>query len=927
MTRMIERWFPCAEVSEASAAGWGSGNTERNLFTWFAARPVAQAKAAVLTSLLPWPADASEQLRLQDLVREAMTGRYSEWEAVRREIIQYNGDDASVLDPFSGRGMIPLEAARLGLRSYGVDYSPVAVVASELLTDYPLRDWSSEPQLPFSDRTAKLNLVDSRLIRDVENVLSEIGQRFAQSMEEFYPEIEGKKPWGYLWAVTLPCQECGKRFPLTGSYELRRASSKKATRTQPKFDDPGQSFYVDANRDTGTFHAVVHAGPPKRQPTLTNLTGPGGKKVKGKSAICPFCEHIHALPVHQRLAGEGQGEDALLVVADIDPLVGKAFRQPTSEELSAAAAAAETLSMEPAFGPYPAVPDEVIPLNNGATIRPQLYGARTIGDMMCDRQTLSFVRLARAIDEVASEMLSAGISLDYVRALTGYAAANVNRKIKYSGRGAALQIMPNGGVKVNHIFVNESTIAFSYDFFETGIGEGPGTWASLIGSSLSTLRNLMVNQRGRPTTVIHGSAATMQFRNASMTVVVTDPPYDAMVYYSDSSDLFYAWMKRALLTARPEFGITTDTRGLQDKTDEIIVKEHGKSPGEHRDHDHYDRRIAAAFAEMRRVVGDDGVVTIVFGHGEPEVWKRLLGAISVAGLVMTGSWPARTEAGGQQGKANIETTLTMCCRPVTADRPEGRKASVEAAVKREVRERMDLWTRSGLAPTDMLMASAGPAMEVVGRYSRVLDAKGEPVDIDVFLPIARRAVEEAESIEIDHHPLETFDARTRFALWWVRLFGRQLTPKSELRWQSLASSLDLAEVRDLVPDATKGCQFVEAAKFTHGIDPTSSVIDVALTMAKRWPDGLDSVGEVLAEAGRDSDDAYLWSAMAFLADRLPDSDSDAIAWTGILRNRRNVGHAARGVTTAKEREREDANIHRAQGAFEFDLPHGEGVNQ
>ena len=26
--RMIERWFPCQEVSDASAAGWGTGNAE-----------------------------------------------------------------------------------------------------------------------------------------------------------------------------------------------------------------------------------------------------------------------------------------------------------------------------------------------------------------------------------------------------------------------------------------------------------------------------------------------------------------------------------------------------------------------------------------------------------------------------------------------------------------------------------------------------------------------------------------------------------------------------------------------------------------------------------------------------------------------------------------------------------------------------------
>jgi len=923
--RMIERWFPCAEVSEASVAGWGSGNTERNLFTWFAARPVAQAKAAVLTSLLPWPENESEQVRLQELVRQAMTGRYAAWRAIHDEIFKHNGDDVSVLDPFSGRGMIPLEAARLGLHSYGIDYSPIAVLGSNLLTNYALRDWTEEPPIPFKTEQDLYSLTSSRLLPDVAAVLEEIGRRHALTMSEFYPEVDGKAPWGYLWAVAQPCQECGRRFPVVGSYELRKPSIRKGRRGEPDRVDPGQSFYIETDTTTGSFSAVVHDGVPVETPTFANQIGEGGKKIKGKSAICPFCGHVHPLATHQRLAQEGLCVDALLVVADIDKDITKSYRIPFEEEFVAAAAASAALDKEKEFSPgVPPVPNEEIPLNNGATIRPQLYGAKTYGDLMCDRQTLSFVKLARVIDNIGLELRAAGLSHDYAAALCGYAVAAMFRKLKRSTRGTNLDVSRQSA---NHIFVNESTIAHSQDFFETGIGEGPGTWDSLAGSTLSTLRNLLADARGRPTQVSRGSALALPFSSRSITAVVTDPPYDAMVYYSDSSDLFYAWAKRALSHIDPLLSLTTDPRGLQEKTEEIIVKEHGKSPGEHRDREHYDKSIATAFSEMRRVVTDDGLVTIVFGHGEPEVWKRLLGAISSAGLVMTGSWPARTEAGGQQGKANIETTLTMCCRPVTADRPEGRKASVEAAVKREVGERMDLWTRSGLAPTDMLMASAGPAMEVVGRYSRVLDAKGEPVEIDVFLPIARRAVEEAESIEIDHHPLETFDARTRFALWWVRLFGRQLTPKSELRWQSLASSLDLAEVRDLVPDATKGCQFVEAAKFTHGVDPTSSVIDVALTMARRWPDGLDSVGEVLAEAGRDSDDAYLWSAMAFLADRLPDSDSDAIAWTGILRNRRNVGHAAHGVTTAKKREREDANIQQAQGAFEFHLPHGEGVNK
>ncbi|MFU0243263.1 hypothetical protein ACKI1J_47215, partial [Streptomyces scabiei] len=61
MTRMIERWFPSAEVSANSDKGWGSGNSEISLFMWFAKRPTAQAKAATICSLLPWPDDPEER--------------------------------------------------------------------------------------------------------------------------------------------------------------------------------------------------------------------------------------------------------------------------------------------------------------------------------------------------------------------------------------------------------------------------------------------------------------------------------------------------------------------------------------------------------------------------------------------------------------------------------------------------------------------------------------------------------------------------------------------------------------------------------------------------------------------------------------------------------------------------------------------------
>lgn len=921
MTRMIERWFPCKEVSETSTAGWGSGNTEKALFTWFAARPTAQAKAAVICSLLAWPDDELEQKRLQDLVRIAMTGRYAAWDELRSEILAANPAGASVLDPFSGRGMIPLEAARLGVESHAIEYAPVAVIASHLLTDYPFRDWTNEPELPFQASTATAGVLSlderespaARYYRDVEMVLREVGRRHAESMAEFYPPVGGRRPWGYLWAVTLPCQECGRRFPLVGSYQLRLPSVKRATRTRAQYQDPGQSFYIEPDHATGEFHAVVHDGAPRRTPTLSNAMV-GGKKTKGKTAMCPFCGHPHPLETHKRLAQEGQGRDALLVVADLDEVVGKSFRAPTAVEHLAVEAATKALQHECGFSPLlPAVPDEDIPLNSGATIRPQLYGARTYGDLMVDRQTLSFVRLARTINDLAEQLRRSGLSDEYSRALAAMAAAQLVRKVKRSTRGAVMEVSTQ---KTGHIYVNESTIAFSYDSFESGLGLGPGTWDSMIGGAaggLSILQGMLRDIRGIPTAVVQGSATAQPYSDRTFAAVVTDPPYDAMVYYSDASDLMYAWLKRALFSTWPELAITPDERGLQDKSEEIIVMDHNKTPGEHRTRQHYDTLISKAFAEMRRVVRDDGVVTIVFGHGDPEVWQRLLGAITGAGLVMTGSWPANTESGGQQGKANITTTLTMACRPAAPNRPEGRKAQVEAEVKAEVASRIDMWETSGLAPTDMLMASAGPAMEVVGRYSQVLDITGEPVDPADYLVVARRAVRENAKVEIDHQPLDTFDARTRFALWWVKLFGKTETAKSELRWQTLADDLELAAVRDLVPDATKGVIFTSAAKTRFQISPESPVIDVALAMAKAWPEGATAVGRVLAAADKDTD-PYLWAAITFLADRLPDADPDAIAWTKIVRNRAAVSGAAKGAHAAAQQEA--GNL---QGVFDFSL--------
>lgn len=898
--RMIERWFPSADVSEASSGGWGSGNAEKALFTWFAARPLAQAKAAVLTSLLPWPDDKSEQQRLQGLVRQSLTGlvpaqqsdrdRAAEAAPLQRERQRADADSqlrriladlypggARTLDPFSGRGMIPLEAVKLGAISRGIDYSPVATLAGQLLADYPFRDWSGEPDLKLDGYSA--NPMTTRLPQDVGAVLDEVGRRFSASMDRFFPRVNGRYPWAYLWAVTLPCVECGRRFPLVGAFELRRPNVKKG--------DLGQSFYVEVDKHRGTFGVVVHDGPPTHEPT--RIVAPGKHKYDsgGKVVVCPFCSHVHTKDVHTRLASDGLGEDVLLVVADLVEQ-GKIYRVPTDEEFAAISELSATLESEPAFsGQVRAIPDEKVPPGNTRTIQPLIYGATSFGEFCNQRQTLSFVRLCRVISELGAELIESGVSPDYSAALCGYASAAMVRRLKRSTRGTTLEV---GTQKAGHIFgSSESSIAYSYDYLETGIGAGPGTWGSVAKDTLSVVKKLTPEVLGGSGIIERGSAMSLALPDDRLDAVVTDPPYDDMINYADASDLFYVWLKRALGGLAPYMLVTADPLGGQEKSEELVVYRGTKGVDDHRTPEFFDTGLARAFAECNRVVKHEGIVTIVFGHGDPDVWRRLLGVIDKAGLVLTGSWPAQTESGGQEGSANITTTLTMACRPAAVNRPAGRAVDVRAEIRAEVFGRVAQWERDGLALTDQLMAAAGPAMEVAGRYSEVLDARGEQVDRLEFVKTARQAVEEHISIQVEDVPLASFDAVTRFALFWVRIHGRSVAAKSEARWQAMAAELTLDELKNLLHPIKGGVRLCMASETKAKVSDTSPLIDVMFALARVWGDGLDAVAEVMAASGReDAEDHQLYAAMAYLAARLPEGDDDRQAWISLARNRRGL---------------------------------------
>jgi len=372
-----------------------------------------------------------------------------------------------------------------------------------------------------------------------------------------------------------------------------------------------------------------------------------------------------------------------------------------------------------------------------------------------------------------------------------------------------------------------------------------------------------------------------------------------MITYADSSDMAFVWLKKALSTALPDLfdGRHDGPDGLQDKADEIIVKSKGRRiEGEHRTVEFYEAMLAKSFGEARRVLKPEGHLTVMFGHADPEAWKRLLAALTTAGFVVTSSWPSRTET-AVTGVATISVTVSIGARVAQAGRTIGIASSVDSEVVAYVKKRAKDWDRDGLAIEDQLMASYGAALTVVGRYSKVVTPSGDEVPLEHYMGLARRAVRDAVALKLDDLPLDTFDPFSRLAIFWHTLYGRDDVPKGESRFFAQSDDLRLEDLRGpVLAETKKGFHLRHDAP--EQITPASSTFEVVRAMASAWDRGTDAVARVLAAADRIPTDPHVWAIVKWLEMKLPSSDTVAKQLAAILRNQSTVQAATAAVQSA-----------------------------
>ena len=705
---LIEAELPLAVVNKESAREKSLRHGHiSTLHLWWARRPLSMSRAVVFGSLMPDPVDDRERHRLLALLGGAASFEQSQkgGDALRKELRSaWPESPPRLLDCFAGGGAIPLEASRLGCEVHALDINPVAHLIQLATLDYPVR---------YGDRD---EYGAYRLIDEVRRWADWIAKRAEAELAPYFPRPGRGRPAIYFWCRTMVCPDaaCRREIPLLTSRKLA--------------DSSRHTIRVDLGVVDDAITTTVVAGKPTDGSDWSQGTS------KASSATCPACgTTAPAKDVRTYAKQTGLGARLYAVMDRIGR--ERIYRDPEPAEVRAVAAAASVVGALPETDDgVTAVPDEAMVKSQYRRYANLVYGIDTWRGLFNDRQLLVLGTLARLVREANQGMLAEGMDPERARAVSTYLAFALDKIADYDCSFTTWR--PT--VEAQRGTFPQQSIRMAWDYAESDpFSGGPGSWNGAVEWITKALQHLCVIST-QPATVRRGNAQAIDYPDGFFDAVIVDPPYYDAFQYGDLSDFFYVWLKRSIGHLYPEIFLTP----LTPKQAEIIENRADKKSAEYISHVEFEERLQRAINEMARVVKPDGLVSLVFAHTDVQAWERLLRALRTAGLVVTTSWPMRSERESRPTahvSAVLGSSVVLVCRRSTAT-GEGFYDDVVRELEARIADRLATFEEMQLVGADYFISAIGPAFEVFASYSRVVRLSGEEVDVDELMVLARQSV-------------------------------------------------------------------------------------------------------------------------------------------------------------------------------------------
>lgn len=739
-TRLIERWLPIAEIGIESLrerTPMTPFPAPNRLHVWWARRPLVASRAAVLASVLPADADRKRFMHLLGIHGDPVASRrridqakrtgirfegeaYSYERAFKylptpaeRDWIRMSAPDVStVLDPTAGGGAIPFEAVRLGFNSFANDLNPVASLIERATIQWPL-------------------MYGLAVQEEFEQLAARYAELREQRLSPLFPAEPAERaiPTNFIWGRTITCPYCAGLIPLSPNWRLGPDGVGVRLRPNTKAKDA-------AHGRVCSFEIVNKA---KDHSAGT---------VSGGDATCPFpdCGRVVDGDEVKRQAQAGQMGEQLYTIVYKKRIVtktktGKArekwergYRAPRPEDDVSALMATTLAEKLPEWEALDIIPNEAYPeVTNDQ--RPHHYGMPRWRDFFSTRQLIGHCTGVEVYRELLAEDERAGNLSDIRRAAYGYLALSLDKLRDYNSRMARWhskrEVMVNTfdrhdfAFKWSYAEMAPLIVGLGYDWALEQTGKCIKELVALLrpdaestGSGGPQGELLAAASFTPPKTEIscRSGADLPHLADGSVDVVVMDPPYYDNVMYAELSDFFYVWLKRTAGLVYPELF----TAILTDKDQEAVAnpaRHAGRKGAKQFASQDYRDRMAAIFAECRRVLKPNGVMTLMFTHKATGAWDALTTGLVQAGFSISASWPINTEAEGSlhiKDKAAANSTIFLVCRPrpaVAADAEPEFWEDVEPLVSRAVRNRVAEFQKAGIRGVDLYLAAFGPALE------------------------------------------------------------------------------------------------------------------------------------------------------------------------------------------------------------------------
>jgi len=247
--------------------------------------------------------------------------------------------------------------------------------------------------------------------------------------------------------------------------------------------------------------------------------------------------------------------------------------------------------------------------------------------------------------------------------------------------------------------------------------------------------------------VFQASATELPFPDNHFDAVLTDPPYYDNVPYSYLSDFFYVWLKRTLGDFYPELFSTP----LTPKSKEIVAYTNNRSWEEAKEY--FERMLSQSFREIHRILKPNGIAVIVYAHKTTSGWETLINSLLDSGLVITASWPINTEMKARlraKESAALASSIYIVARKIERQ-PTGWFNEVKEELKKHLNKKLDRLWKEGISGADFFISAIGSAIEVFGRYEKVMDYEGNVIRADKLLEYVRELVTDYAVRQILHN--------------------------------------------------------------------------------------------------------------------------------------------------------------------------------